>query len=254
VAPVSELSQELARPPAWMYPWEVDGAVAPILGPELPSIHATRATMIEPHARAALAAGGRALDLGCSEGWFAHRLREWGADEVLGIDIRDTNVRRARLIADHYGTTGLRFEQMSVYEVDPADLGTFEVVLCFGLIYHLENPIGALRIARASSAGLCGVETQAARAPGGRHTWGTTGEYISTRAAWLTCVERASDQELTTLASTDGVISLVPNEAALVEAMRTVGFVGVRVLDAPAAGNAQYRDGDRLVAVGQVGR
>ena len=254
MAPVSELARELASPPAWMYPWEVDGTVAPILGAELPTIHATRAAMLEPHARAAVASGGRAIDLGCSEGWFAHRLREWGAAEVLGIDIRETNIRRARLIAQHYGTGGLRFERMSVFELDPAELGGFELVLCFGLIYHLENPIGALRIAQALSTGLCAVETQAARAAGGRHTWGTTREYVSTRAAWLTCVEPVTDQDLTTLASTDGVVSLVPNEPALVEAMTAVGFADVRVLEAPTNGNAQYADGDRLVAIGHAAR
>jgi tRNA (mo5U34)-methyltransferase len=252
VSTAPQLLDELARPPAWMYPWEVDGTVAPILGAELPNIHATRAAMIEPHVRAALAGGGRAIDLGCSEGWFAHRLREWGADEVLGIDIRETNIRRARLIANHFGTPGLSFEQASVYDLDAGALGTFEVVLCFGLIYHLENPIGALRVARALSAGLCGVETQAARAPGGRYTWGTTGQYLSTEAAWLTCVEPASDQELTTLASAGGIVSLVPNQAALVEAMQSAGFAEVRVLDAPGSGNPQYVERDRLVAVGHA--
>lgn len=248
-----ELLDELVRPPAWMYPWEIDGFVAPILGAELPSIHSTRAAMIEHYARAALARGGRALDLGCSEGWFTHRLREWGADEVLGIDVRETNIRRARLVSGHFGLTGVTFELGSVFDIDAAKLGTFEVVLCFGLIYHLENPIGALRIARALCAGFCGVETQAARAPGGRYTWGATGEYLSTDAAWLTCVESTSDQELTSLASVGGVVSLVPNAAALVEAMRTVGFARVGVVDAPDGGNPQYGNRDRLMAVGFAG-
>jgi SAM-dependent methyltransferase len=209
--------------------------------------------MVEPYVRDALARGGRALDLGCNEGWFSHRLREWGADEGLGIDIRETNIRRARLICEHLGTPGLSFQRASVYDLDPEALGTFDVVLCLGLIYHLENPIGALRVAHGLSRGLCVVETQVARAPGGRYTWGTTGEYLDTDAAWLTRVESASDQEGTTLASIGGVVSLIPNEAALVEAMRTVGFSSVSIVDPPEGGNPQYIDRDRLVAVGRTG-
>ena len=107
--------------------------------------------MIEPVVRDALAAAGpqaSVLDLGCNEGWFAHRALEWGAARVVGLDVREANVRRASLIREHFGIDRerLRFEQANVLELDPAQLGTFDVVLVLGLIYHLENPVGALRI------------------------------------------------------------------------------------------------------------
>ena len=61
-------------------------------------MHRTRAEMIESRVRAALAEAGPdaiALDLACNEGWFAHRLLEWGASRVVAIDIREPTIRRA---------------------------------------------------------------------------------------------------------------------------------------------------------------
>jgi tRNA (mo5U34)-methyltransferase len=251
------LATELERNPRWMYPWALaDGRVAPILGPELPSIHDTRTRMIEPHARAALTrSDATAIDLGCSEGWFAHRLLDWGADHVTGIDAREVNIRRARLIQDHYGIPRRRltYRCASVYDPMVRRFEAADVVLCLGLIYHLEDPIGALRIARHLTRRTCIVETQASLHVGAsRYTWGTTGEYLETEAAWSTHVEPVADQDLTTLASVDRVVSLIPNRAALVEAMTAAGFVSVSLIPGPPDGNRQYVDEDRLVAVGAV--
>ena len=118
------------------------------------SVHETRASIMEPIVREALAAVGpeaTALDLACSEGWFAHRLLDWGAGRVLGIDIRPENIDRAELVRNHLGIAAdrLRFKVADVFDLHPDRLGAFDVVLCLGLIYHLENPVGALRIAGA---------------------------------------------------------------------------------------------------------
>src|SRR5437868_4014189 len=107
----SELQAEIDSGLAFMYPWELNGREVPLIGSELPSIHRTRAEMIEPAVRDALRGGGRALDVACHEGYFAHRLREWGASDVLAIDIRDVNIRRAKLLRDHYAVSGITFEQ-----------------------------------------------------------------------------------------------------------------------------------------------
>src|SRR5205807_5462223 len=110
--------------------------------------------MIEPVARDALAAAGTgatAIDLACSEGWFSQRLLDWGATSALGVDIRDVNVRRATLVRDHFGIdpATLSFLRADVHALDAERLGTFDVVLVLGLVYHLEDPVGMLRIARA---------------------------------------------------------------------------------------------------------
>jgi hypothetical protein len=43
----TDLREEVERPPAWMYAWQLGrGIVTPVLGPELPDIHRTRLAQI----------------------------------------------------------------------------------------------------------------------------------------------------------------------------------------------------------------
>jgi hypothetical protein len=248
-----ELRSEIESGLAFMYPWELNGREVPLVGSELPSIHRTRAEMIEPAVREALRGGGRALDLACHEGYFAHRLREWGASEVLAIDIREVNIRRATLLRDHYAITGIKFQQRNVYDLDADELGQFDVVLALGLIYHLENPIGALRVAKALNSRLCVVESQLTQQSEPIRTgWGVAGQFDQEPASWAARYEKPDEQEQQPLAAFGGVISLIPNRAALEQAMSVVGFRDVRFLKPRPEHNQQYHSGDRAVAVGYV--
>src|SRR5947209_7938441 len=166
--PSPELLAELEAG-GWMYEWELTPDLStPPLGPNLASVHRTRCEMIEPVVRDALAAAGpqaRALDLACNEGWFSHRLLEWGAAEVLGIDARQENIHRATLLRDHFriGEPQLRLLTADVFDLDASNLGTFDVVLVLGLVYHLEQPLEAVRIARSLTRRLCVLESQLTR-------------------------------------------------------------------------------------------
>ena len=165
----TDLRKEVEQPPAWMYAWQLGrGIVTPVLGPELPHIHRTRLALMEGPVRAALSAAGSkvtVIDLACNEGWFSHRLLEWGASRVLGVDIRPQVIRRAELVRAHFGISPERLELRcaDIFDLNASELGTFDVVLCLGLIYHLENPIGAMRIARALTRGVCVIESQLTR-------------------------------------------------------------------------------------------
>jgi tRNA (mo5U34)-methyltransferase len=258
VAP--ELEAELRSPLPWMYPWQLTADVAVSLeGSELPSIHATRAAMIEPVVRSALRGGdATVLDLGCNEGWFSHQALEWGAARVVALDVREANVRRATLLRDHFGIDPERLEirQADALALDAATLGTFDAVLVLGLIYHLENPIGALRAARALTRGTAVVESQlTAHQEPIRLGWGETGVFREAAGHWASVVEPAEEQldDGNPLASFGGVVSLVPNRAALLEAMQVAGFADVRMLDAPGDGNPQYVEGHRGIAAGRAG-
>ncbi len=80
-----------------------------------------------------------ALDAGCGTGFFAQTLQECGLS-VQGFDGREENVSEARR---RYA--GIAFEQGDVQDAGILRLGTFDLVLCFGLLYHLENPMLAIR-------------------------------------------------------------------------------------------------------------
>ena len=254
--PSDELAA-LAASPTWMYEWDLGGGVrTATLGPELMSVHETRAAVMEPVVREALAVAGpgaTALELACSEGWFAHRLLEWGAQRVVGIDIRGENIRRAELVRDNAGIDPARlsFQTADVFALDLEQLGTFDVVLCLGLIYHLENPIGALRVSRALTGRLCVVESQLTEQTEPIvHGNGETGKFLEQEASWAAWYESDADQDGNPIAAHGGVVSLIPNRAALLQAVGVAGFARVEALPVPGEFNPQYVEGHRLVVAG----
>lgn len=241
---------------SWMYEFDLgDGLRTTTLGPELMDIHGTRAAITEPIVRAALEHAppdSSAIDLACSEGWFGHRLLDWGVGAVTGVDIRAENIRRAELVRDRLGIDRrrLRLRRGDVLRLEPAALGTFDVVLCLGLVYHLENPVGALRIARALTRGVCVVESQLTeQVQPIRHGGGETGVFFDQDASWAAYLEPLQLQDDNPIASHGGVVSFVPNRAALLQAMAVAGFTRCEAL-VPETGNQQYVNGHRLVVAG----
>jgi hypothetical protein len=248
------LMEEVEKPPAWMYPWQLEGGVVtPVVGPELPDIHRTRLALMEGPVRAALSAAGpnaTVIDLACNEGWFSHRVLEWGASRVLGIDIRPQLIRRAELVRAHFEIPPERFELRcaDVFDLNASELGTFDVVLCLGLIYHLENPIGAMRLARALTRGVCVIESQLTRQEEAIVLGnGQSDLYEESRASFAARVE--TDWEDNMLASAGGVVSLTPNRAALLQGAAAVGFTELELAPAAPDHNRQYVLGDRAVLI-----
>jgi 2-polyprenyl-3-methyl-5-hydroxy-6-metoxy-1,4-benzoquinol methylase len=82
----------------------------------------------------------RVLDLGCLEGLYAVELARRGASRVVGVEGRETNIERARFVKDVLGLDNLELVQDDVRNVRVDDFGHFEVVLCLGLLYHLDAP------------------------------------------------------------------------------------------------------------------
>jgi len=94
-----------------------------------------------------------ALDVGCGVGYFAASLRDMGF-EVTAIDAREDNIAEAR--RRH---PGVDFRVADVEDSQIANLGRFDLVLSFGLLYHLENPFRAMRSWHALAAKLLLVES-----------------------------------------------------------------------------------------------
>jgi len=250
-----DLARELASDRPFLYDWDLgDGVRAPIAHPDLALAQATVRELFETEARAALAEPvrpSRALDLACNEGWWSHRLIDWGAAEVIGIEARPETVRRARALRDHAGIPAGRLDLRTADATlaDPAELATFDVVLCLGLLYHLEDPIGMLRRARALTrpGGLFVLETQVARAPAAplRHAWGSSDDPAETAAgAFAARWERDPDNPL---ASVGGVVSLIPDRPALLLGLAAAGFADVRLAEPQEHHVSGFRSGDRVV-------
>lgn len=110
--------------------------------------------------------GMRVLDVGSFDGFWAFEMERRGAAEVVALDLDDEAEldwpprRRpqrfaGRLRGDGFelakDALGSRAERVigSIYDADPAELGTFDLVFCGMVLIHLRDQLLALeRIAR----------------------------------------------------------------------------------------------------------
>jgi SAM-dependent methyltransferase len=84
--------------------------------------------------------GRTAVDLGCLEGGLTYELWQAGLD-VLGVEVRADNLERCELVREWFDAgERMRFQQADVREFRPGR--SFDVVLCSGLLYHLDDPAG----------------------------------------------------------------------------------------------------------------
>ena len=118
--------------------------------------------------------GRRCLDVGTFDGFWAFEMERRGADEVLAVDILDPrrwdwpagsdDAVRAAIGARKAGGAGFELarralgsrvtrRELSVYELDPGDVGQFDLVYAGSLLLHLRDPVGALERIRAVCSG-----------------------------------------------------------------------------------------------------
>ncbi len=103
--------------------------------------------------------GMRALDIGSRDGFFAFELERRGA-EVLAVDYVPCDVTGFKTVAEILGSKAT-FRQDNIYNLTPDKIGTFDIVLFLGLLYHLPDPIQAINLVRALSTGRMCLETHA---------------------------------------------------------------------------------------------
>ena len=77
--------------------------------------------------------GLRILDLACLEGLFSLELAMQGA-RVVGVEIREGNLTKARFAAEALGVSGVEFVRDDVRNVDAGRYGRFDVILCSGIL------------------------------------------------------------------------------------------------------------------------
>jgi tRNA (mo5U34)-methyltransferase len=83
------------------------------------------------------------LDIGCWDGFQLFYAEAHGASRVVGVD--DLSQRhmgdRARMFAKEKLRSRVEFVDISVYDLCPKYLGGFDIVMMFGVLYHLVHPM-----------------------------------------------------------------------------------------------------------------
>jgi len=83
--------------------------------------------------------GMRVLDIGCAEGFFSFEAERRGAREVVAIDSFPDSIRRFNIVKEARQSNANAF-LVNVYDLEPKRLGTFDLVLFYGVFYHLKHP------------------------------------------------------------------------------------------------------------------
>jgi tRNA (mo5U34)-methyltransferase len=87
--------------------------------------------------------GKTLLDVGCNGGFYCVEAKRRGARRVLGVDGQRQHVRQALFVRKVLGLD-LKFRRFSVYDLEPATIGVFDITLALGLVYHLKHLVLAL--------------------------------------------------------------------------------------------------------------
>jgi len=83
----------------------------------------------------------RLLDLGCLEGGFTLEFARYGVAEAVGIEGHKVNFDKCMAVADHFRQDNLNFVHEDVKNLSVEKHGKFDIILCLGLLYHLDQPV-----------------------------------------------------------------------------------------------------------------
>ena len=237
----------------WFYRFDLpDGSSTKSYLPEAAQqVHQTRLTMMKSVLSPLLAdqPGLSALDLASHQGWFSLQAAAMGCASVTGLEPRARHVEDARLMAEACAVGNVRFVQSDIQHIADTDIEPAEIVLMLGLIYHLENPVAAIRTAHAYCRRVCLIETQVGPHLSGMLDWGSH-EFVRPIQGCFTVIDE-TDETHGAEASTEG-ICLAPSADTLLWIMRKVGFRDVALVTPPGDGYEQHRHGKRVLAAGWI--
>jgi len=166
-----DLAARIAAFPRWHYAFDLRGHSTVTPGITRVNRHAQRLPyLFNPllESCGGTLAGLRVLDLGCNAGfWSLHALRR-GADFVLGVDARATHVSQAALVLEVEGVAATRYRllEADLQAADWSAWGRFDVVLCLGLLYHMNRPVELFSRIAATGARHVVVDTAVSVLPG----------------------------------------------------------------------------------------
>ena len=233
------LLQEVRRR-RWFYEFQLpDGTrTESYLHDGIKGIHDTRQQMLDAVLDQGVrdCAGLTAVDLACTQGGFALNLARRGFREVLGVDARPSHLDDATLMAKVLGETRFVTRLVDLEAARPADIGEHDVTLMLGLLYHIENPVRLLRLARAITRRVLIVESQVMPHMGGMVEWGAE-EFRRPLEGIFGIIDESAEVQAGE-ASVHG-ICLAPSAPALAFLLARVGFSRVVPVVPPPDGYEQ---------------
>jgi ubiquinone/menaquinone biosynthesis C-methylase UbiE len=250
-ASTQEVQERIAALGPWFYEFDlgVHGRTASVLSPEILPIHQTRLEMVS---RVVDGYFGdrldkiRCVDVGCHEGFYSVAMARKGVQQVRGIDLRESNLVKARFVAEVLGLRNVIYEQGNCEDLPAGNSGQYELCLCLGLLYHLENPMLCLRNISRITGELCVIETQIVDEVEGVAEWGARA-WTRPYHGVLALIDESGefyDENAQTGASP---LATCPSPNALRFMLKQAGFRRVEFVQPPPGAYEQHQRGQRVI-------
>lgn len=198
--------------------------------------------------------GLRILDLACLEGLFAIEFARHKA-RCLGIEGREANIEKARFAKQVLSLDNLDFVQDDVRNLTTERYGRFDVVLCLGLLYHLDVPDVFSFIERLSEVcrRICIIDTRITLRPRMRYIYNDK-IYFGTKGEEHDASDSKEMRMAKLWASLDNNENFWLSRATLYNVLSDAGFTTVYECNVPAE---PEKPADRITVVaikGEAGR
>ncbi len=209
----TELRRRIHAFPRWHYRMDLRGIPTPLADPTRVNRHEQRRQYFFRPVVDLLGGslrGKRVLDLGCNAGFWSLAAIDAGCEHVLGIDGRPMHVEQANLVFEASGIAPSRydFRCANLFDVMADDLGSFDLVLCLGLLYHVSKPMSLLEWISRVNRDVLLIDTALSLLPG---------------SAFEVRHEPTDDPR----ASCERDLVLIPTRSAVLDMVRAVGYDAV---------------------------
>lgn len=147
-------------------------------------------------------AGKRVLDLACNAGFWSLCALEHGCDFVMGIDGRQMHVDQANFVFEVKEIDKSKYDFVlgNIFDMDLEQFGSFDIVLCLGLIYHVNKHMELIEQMSRVNKDILLIDTNLSRAPG---------SYLEIHHERVDIPTQALDYELVMLPTKLGMVDMV---------------------------------------------
>lgn len=235
----------------WFYEFDLGehGRTTSVLPPDIFPIHQTRLEMVNRVVDGYFgdrARDIRCLDVGCHEGYYSVAMARKGMREVRGVDVRESNLEKARLVAQVYGLGNLAYGQKNCEDLRVEDTGRYELCLFLGLLYHLENPMLCLRNISRITSELCIIETQVVDEVEGQAEWGGRA-WTRPYHGVLALIDEGGEFYNDIGETGASPLATCPSLNALHFMLKQAGFRRSEIIPPPPGAYEQHQRGQRVV-------
>jgi len=188
----------------------------------------------------------RILDLASLEGIYSFEFAAWGA-QVTGIEGRQSNLDKAEVLREKLNLP-VSFIKDDVRNLSVERHGKFDVVLCLGILYHLDAPdiLPFLKRVNEVCSDFAVIDTHVALRPRERF-----GKYLGWYFTEYVRQPAPAEEESSSWASIGNMRSFWPTKPSLVNALADAGFSSVIEVHYPAMNDMPA---DRVTLVAFKGR